>query len=131
MTNKKMFTNLPSLEMAKMIKALAGESVNGIVKWLKSPMGTMIEEKPNQQYDNINHPSHYTKTGVECIDVMISNFGIREVMIFCKLNAFKYLWRHKFKNGEEDLKKWGWYTAKYGELRDKIEKEGNQEETES
>ena len=60
--------------------------------------------------DKIN-PNHYkTQTSLECIDVMELVFG-SDVAIFCLLNAWKYIWRWKNKNGEEDLKKAAWYLA--------------------
>ena len=60
--------------------------------------------------DNVNHPKHYEECcSFECIDAMRVAFGIEYVIHFCLLNAFKYMWRHKYKNGEEDLKKAEWY----------------------
>ena len=50
--------------------------------------------------DNVNHPSHYTQGGIECIEAV------------CTANAIKYLWRWKEKNGKEDLKKAIWYIKK-------------------
>jgi hypothetical protein len=54
--------------------------------------------------DNVNHPDHYTSGGVECID------GIRAALgdgfpAYCAGNVIKYVWRHRHKNGVEDLKK--------------------------
>ena len=43
--------------------------------------------------DQVNHPSHYQGNGIECIDAMLAAFGKGEVISFCKLNAFKYIWR--------------------------------------
>ena len=66
---------------------------------------------------NINHPSHYCKEGrKECIEEMLELFGIEEVKSFCKLNVYKYRYRHDLKNGQEDLKKAEWYEKKYNEL---------------
>lgn len=63
--------------------------------------------------DNVNHPQHYEKScSLECIDVMEATFGKEYLMHFCLLNAFKYLWRHKNKNGAEDLEKARWYLEK-------------------
>ena len=60
--------------------------------------------------DNVNHPSHYEgNTSMECIDVMELAFGSNAVMGFCICNTFKYLWRHKHKNGKEDVEKAKWY----------------------
>lgn len=59
--------------------------------------------------DPVNHPAHYTSGGIECIDAMQAAFGAEAVKDFCLCNAFKYLWRHRQKNGVEDLKKARWY----------------------
>ena len=59
--------------------------------------------------DNIN-PDHYkSSTSLECIESMEIIFGRREVFDFCLCNAWKYIWRWKNKNGQEDLKKAEWY----------------------
>ena len=73
--------------------------------------------------DMVNHPSHYTSGSIECIDAMIETQGIEAVKGYCKCNAFKYLWRHAFKNGEEDIDKAVWYLNKYVELRDETKSE--------
>ena len=59
--------------------------------------------------DQVNRPAHYTSGGIECIDAMQAAFGAEAVKDFCLCNAFKYLWRHRNKNGVEDLKKARWY----------------------
>lgn len=59
--------------------------------------------------DPVNRPAHYTSGGIECIDAMQAAFGVEAVKDFCLCNAFKYLWRHRSKNGVEDLKKCRWY----------------------
>lgn len=66
----------------------------------------------------VNHPEHYKGTNIECIDAMLSAFGIEEVIAFCKLNAFKYIWRCS-KKGKciEDLQKAKWYLSKAEELQ--------------
>lgn len=66
--------------------------------------------------DNVNHPSHYETNGIECIDAMIAAQGADAVQDFCICNAFKYIWRHKYKNGAEDIKKAVWYLTKWLEL---------------
>lgn len=67
--------------------------------------------------DNVNHPAHYEgQTSIECIEAMQIAFGKKAVADFCMCNAFKYLWRHKNKNGQEDLKKAQWYLDKADEL---------------
>lgn len=72
------------------------------------------------QYDNVNHPYHYTQSGFECIDIMKGVFGIEYVKAFCICNAFKYIFRHKYKNKPlEDIKKAKWYIDKYISLSEK------------
>lgn len=62
------------------------------------------------EYDEVNHPKRYTgQCSIECIDVMELTFGTQAVINFCMCNAFKYLWRYKAKNGEEDIRKAEWY----------------------
>lgn len=63
--------------------------------------------------DVINHPSHYTQGGIECIDAMESAFSAAELAVYCKIAAFKYIWRCDYKNGSEDVKKAIWYLKKY------------------
>ncbi|RFZ78816.1 DUF3310 domain-containing protein [Lacrimispora amygdalina] len=58
----------------------------------------------------VNHPTHYADScSMECFDAMKIAFGVRYVIIYCKITAFKYLWRHKHKGGEEDVRKALWY----------------------
>lgn len=81
---------------------------------------TVIKDKPitaevvkkygeDVKPDPVNRPAHYTSGGIECIDAMQAAFGVEAVKDFCLCNAFKYLWRHRNKNGVEDLKKACWY----------------------
>ena len=66
--------------------------------------------------DNVNHPYHYTCGNIECCDAIIETQGKEAYMNFCICNAFKYIFRHKNKNGIEDIKKAHWYLTKYIEL---------------
>ena len=50
-------------------------------------------------------PDHYQECSIECLDVMKIAFGSDKVFWFCLMNAYKYLHRHTYKNGVEDLKK--------------------------
>ena len=58
--------------------------------------------------DNVNSPSHYNQAGIECIDAIKASLG-DGYQDYCKGNVMKYLWRYKYKNGIEDLKKAQWY----------------------
>ena len=71
--------------------------------------------------DNVNHPSHYeASTSIECIEAMVAMFGDYTVRSFCLCNAYKYIWRHKNKNGLEDLQKAQWYLDKAKELGEEM-----------
>ena len=69
--------------------------------------------------DHVNNPSHYQsyiKDGIDCITAMQHAFGIEATAIFCKLNAFKYIFRSSSKGGNTDIQKAQWYLNKYLEL---------------
>ena len=72
-------------------------------------------------YDSVNRPAHYNTGKYESIDVMVETQGVDAVKNFCICNAFKYIYRHKFKNGLEDIKKAIWYLNKYVELEESDE----------
>lgn len=80
-----------------------------------------------QEYDAVNHPSHYASSGMECIDEMILLYGEEETMHFCKLNAHKYRKRALNKGGKEDMEKSDWYLAKYKELKEIVEQQKKSE----
>ena len=69
-----------------------------------------IKMPESSKPDNVNHPKHYCKSGLECIDAIraaVSNLPPFEAV--CVANIIKYAWRYKDKNGLEDVKK----AAKY------------------
>lgn len=78
----------------------------------------------SKEYDNVNHPQHYTShpSGIECIQ-------IARHYCFSIGNAIKYLWRAGLKKDAsltdnqkeiEDLKKAIWY------IQDRIKELGGQ-----
>jgi len=67
------------------------------------------EEPPVIQGDTINHPSHYTDGGIECIEAIEAALTNEEFRGYCKGNCMKYIWREKHKGGTESLKKAQWY----------------------
>lgn len=70
--------------------------------------------------DNVNHPSHYTQGGIECIEALeAATVNLKGIEAVCTANAIKYLWRWKEKNGKEDLKKAIWYIKKLIEEQEK------------
>lgn len=71
----------------------------------------------NTKADMVNHPSHYADScSMECFDAMKIAFGIDNVIAHCKITAFKYLWRHKHKGNEEDVRKALWYLNQVDKL---------------
>lgn len=90
------------------------------------PVAQSVRAEPKEEPkaaapDNVNHPSHYETNGVECIVAMEAAQGVGAVQDFCICNAFKYIWRHKHKNGVEDIRKAVWYLTKWLELNGKRE----------
>jgi hypothetical protein len=59
--------------------------------------------------DLVNHPPHYMKGGIECIDAIESALTAEEFRGYCKGNALKYIWRERHKGQDESLKKAVWY----------------------
>jgi hypothetical protein len=62
-------------------------------------------------HDVVNHPPHYTRAGVECIEV-IEALGLG----YHLGNAMKYLWRAGAKEGnppEQDIRKAVWYLERW------------------
>ena len=60
--------------------------------------------------DLVNHPPHYNKGKVECIDAIESAVSdLHGIEAVCTANAIKYLYRWKTKDGVESLKKARWY----------------------
>ena len=79
-----------------------------------------LEEKSKEQTvkylsgkkeDMVNHPPHYNKAGIETIDAIkaMTEGGFE---YYLQGNIMKYLWRYRYKNGAEDLKKAQWYLNK-------------------
>jgi hypothetical protein len=61
--------------------------------------------------DVVNHPTHYNQSGIECIDAIEAATG-GGFEHYLQGNIMKYLWRYRYKNGVEDLKKAQWYLNK-------------------
>ena len=72
-----------------------------------------LNECIGQDVDVVNHPSHYTKGSIECIDAIDSaTVGKSGIEAVCVANIIKYLYRYEEKNGIEDVKKAKWYINK-------------------
>ena len=55
--------------------------------------------------DAVQHPSHYTQGGIECIEAIRASMTADGFCDYCKGNIIKYIWRWRDKGGVEDLKK--------------------------
>lgn len=62
---------------------------------------------------NHDHPPHYNKGSIECIDAIASALSPDQLEGFIRGNVIKYLWRSPHKNGIEDLNKARWYLDWY------------------
>lgn len=68
--------------------------------------------------DNVNHPTHYTSTKIETIEIIRDKLSSEAFEGFCIGNVLKYVTRYKLKNGLEDLKKARWYLDKIISVRE-------------
>ena len=62
-----------------------------------------IEKQPIT--DAVQHPSHYTQGGIECIEAIRASMTADGFCDYCKGNIIKYIWRWRDKGGVEDLRK--------------------------
>lgn len=73
--------------------------------------------------DAVNHPSHYTQGGIECIDALTAMISAYEDPNDAALawQVVKYVWRHPFKNNPvQDLEKAHFYLDRLiGYLKEK------------
>ena len=69
-----------------------------------------VEAIEKEVPDAVNHPSHYTGAGIECIEAIKASMTPDALAGYLKGNVQKYLWRYEKKvNPIEDLKKARWY----------------------
>jgi hypothetical protein len=77
----------------------------------------MAQSDNIEMEDMVNSPIHYNKAGIETIDaleaMLVDGFDY-----YLQGNIVKYLWRFRYKNGIEDLKKAQWYLNKLIEVYD-------------
>lgn len=69
-----------------------------------------VEVSVATEDDPVNHPSHYTSGGIECIAALEASMTPVEYAGFLKGQVFKYLWRYRLKGKPvQDLKKAAFY----------------------
>lgn len=64
-----------------------------------------IKMPESSKPDNVNHPKHYCKGGLECIQVIKAQLTPEQYKGYLYGNVLKYMWRWPDKNGLEDLRK--------------------------
>lgn len=76
-------------------------------------------ETKEVELDNVNHPTHYNKGTMECLDVIKACLSDSEFKGFLKGNVMKYMYRKGDKGDAlEDLNKACWYAKKLKEQED-------------
>jgi hypothetical protein len=81
----------------------------------------IYDKKPELNEDTVNHPSHYTDGGIECIDAIQAALTEEEYLGYLKGNIIKYVWRERMKGRKESLDKAGWYLGKASLQREAID----------
>ena len=81
-------------------------------------------DKEEEELDMVNSPPHYNQRGVEAIDAIraATDVGFE---YYLQGNIMKYLWRYRYKNGVEDLKKAEWYLKALIEEQESWEDKSN------
>lgn len=81
----------------------------GLIGNPEQPESNFVKVDRNDEVDPTNdavqHPSHYTHGGIECIDAIRASMTADGFQDYCKGNILKYIWRWRDKGGVEDLKK--------------------------
>ena len=80
-----------------------------------------IKMPDSSKPDNVNHPKHYCKGGLECIQVIKAQLTPEQYEGYLYGNVLKYMWRWLDKNGLEDLRKAKHYLLW---LQEEVKKDG-------
>lgn len=76
-----------------------------------------------EQYEFVNHPSHYNEWSMEVIDMMEKIYGTKNTIMWCEMTAYKYAMRMGFKptdDIQQEIDKRNWYLKKAKELKQKL-----------
>lgn len=107
----RMSENVTHLFRSKLTGVITGVDIEISGEWFKDTAKELIGHRVVATInDVVNHPSHYTQGGIECIDaITAATVGKTGIEAVCVANVVKYLWRYEEKNGLEDVKKARWY----------------------
>ena len=96
--------------------------VDSVHKSLDNPPEKEINNK-GEQYEFVNHPSHYNEWSMEVIDMMEKIYGTKNTIMWCEMTAYKYAMRMGFKptdDIQQEIDKRNWYLKKAKELKQKL-----------
>lgn len=97
------------------VRGIKDMSINNATpaEWDKASRDSLRDEDTilPDHYDPVN-PPHYKSEGVECIDYIKQQLSRDAYVGYLEGNVIKYIHRHKYKNGLEDLRKAQWYLEK-------------------
>ena len=100
----------------------------GLIGKPEQPEINFVKAKRNDEgeptNDAVQHPSHYTQGGIECIDAIRASMTADGFCDYCKGNIIKYIWRWRDKGGVDDLRKASVYLDCLINAADKKEKKG-------
>ena len=107
----RMSEGVTHLFRSKLTGVITGVDIEVSGEWFKDTAKELIGYRVVTTInDMVNHPSHYTQGGIECIDaITAATVGKTGIEAVCVANVIKYLWRYEEKNGPEDVKKARWY----------------------
>ena len=81
----------------------------GLIGKPEQPEINFVKVERNDEVEPTNgavqHPSHYTQGGIECIEAIRASMTDDGFCDYCKGNIIKYIWRWRDKGGVEDLRK--------------------------
>jgi hypothetical protein len=76
---------------------------------------SIYEGESMSEFDPVNKPVHYNTGDIEAIDaILAATNDVSEG--YLQGNILKYVWRYRYKNRIEDLKKARWYLEKLIEI---------------
>jgi len=90
-------------ELNNCTREAVGKFIDDFSKSFQQEQNDMIEKlTPN---DNVNHPAHYTKGSVECIQAIEASMTPEAFRGYLKGNVIKYVFRYEQKGWIESLEK--------------------------
>ena len=100
----------------------------GLISRPEQPKINFVKVERNDEVeptnDAVQHPSHYTHGGIECIEAIKASMTADGFCDYCKGNIIKYIWRWRDKGGVEDLRKASVYLDWLINAADENEKKG-------